>query len=81
MKYPMDRTLRFEVDIEYERIKGRLPNLKPHEIVAGILSEFEGKGHASRYIRKDGRLGWRTTDKLREYLFELEQDALDDQAD
>jgi hypothetical protein len=52
--------------------------LKPSEIVAGILCEFESVGHASRYARKDGKLGWRSTDKMREDLFEQEQEALDD---
>ena len=78
MKYYMDRTLKFWVDVEYERIKHNYPYLKPSEIVAGILCEFESVGHASRYARKDGKLGWRSTDKMREDLFEQEQEALDD---
>ena len=31
-----------------------------------------------RLTRKDGKLGWRSTDKMREDLFEQEQEALDD---
>ncbi len=82
MKYHMDdKTLRFEVEIEYESIKNQYHNLKPHEIVAGILSRFEGRGHASRYVRKDGRIGWRATNKLREHLFEQEQEAIEEQED
>jgi hypothetical protein len=69
MKYPMDKTLGFEVEIKYESIKHGLPNLKSREIVAGILSEFETKGYASRFVRKDGRIGWRATDRLREELY------------
>lgn len=81
MKYRMDQTLRLEVEIEYEHIKDSLPNLTPREVVAGILSEFERKGHASRYVCKDGKIGFRATNKLREDLFEQEQDAMDDQTD
>jgi hypothetical protein len=77
MKYLMDALLRFEVEIEYENVRDRYPKLKAQEIVAGILSKFEGRGHASRYVRKDGRIGWRATDKLRQDLFEQEQDAIE----
>ena len=45
------------------------------------LGDLEQKGHASRYLRKDGRIGWRATDKLREDLFERMQDALEGQED
>lgn len=81
MKYPMDKTLSFEVEIRYDSNKAKYPNLRPREIVAGILSEFESEGHASRYVRKDGRIGWRATDKLREDLYEQEQDAIEEQDD
>jgi len=76
-----DKTLRFEVEIEYESVKDRYPNLKSWEIVAGILSKFESRGHASRYVRKDGRIGWRATEKLRQDLFEHEQEAIDEMED
>ena len=78
MKYYMDRTLKFWVDAQYAQVKHKYPYLKPSEIVAGIISEFESVGHASRYVRNDGKLGFRSTDKMREDLFEQEQDALDD---
>jgi len=81
MKYPMDKTLRFEVEVRYESVKDRYPNLRPREIVAGILSDFEGRGYANRYVRKDGRIGWRATDRLRADLYEQEQEALEDQDD
>ncbi len=78
MKYYMDRTLRFWVNNKYHQIKGNLPYLRRSEIVAGILCEFESAGNASRFVRKDGKLAWRATDKIREDLYEQEQDALDD---
>jgi hypothetical protein len=78
MKYHMDRTLRFWVEVEYDRSKTGLANLRRSEIIGGILIDYERKGHANRYVRRDGEIGWRATDKFREDLFEQEQDALDD---
>jgi hypothetical protein len=78
----MDKTLRFWVENEYEMTKRRYPYLNQSEIIAGILYEFESVGHASRFVRKDGKIAWRATDKLREDLFEQELDALNnDDAD
>ena len=77
----MARNLRFWVGAEYQSTKHRYPNLKRSEIIAGILSKLESAGHASRYIRKDGKLGWRATDEMREDLFKQEQDAIYDQLD
>ena len=44
--------------------KHNYPNLKPSEIIASILGEFEGAGHASRFIRKGGKIAWRATEKM-----------------
>ncbi|MGB6507159.1 MAG: hypothetical protein WBF07_03310 [Xanthobacteraceae bacterium] len=75
----MDQTLRLSVEEVFEDRKARYPNLTSREIVASILSEFEKVGHASRYVRKDGEIGWRATDKMREDLFERMQEVMDDQ--
>ena len=76
MKYYMDRHLRFWVTAEYQNTKHRYPNLTRSEVIRGILSELESAGYASRYIRKDNKLGWRATDEMREDLFKQEQDAI-----
>jgi hypothetical protein len=81
MKYHMDRHLRFWVKAEYRSTKHRYPNLKRSEVIAGILSQLESVGYASRYIRKDGKLGWRATDEMREELFKQEQAAIHRQYD
>ena len=81
MKYYMDRALRFWVRAEYKSTKHRYQNLRRSQIIAGILSQLESVGHASRYLRKDGKLGWRTTEEMREDLFKQEQGAIYDQLD
>ena len=81
MRYLMDETLRLTVEEVFEDRKARYPNLTSREVVSGILGEFERAGHASRYVRQDGKIGFRATDKLREDLFERMQEAIDEQAD
>jgi hypothetical protein len=71
--YQMNRQLRFWVMAEYQNTKHRYPNLKRSEIIAGILSQLESTGYASRFMRKDGKLGWAATDEMREDLFTREQ--------
>ena len=48
-------------------------------ITAIILGDFASRGFASRYLRRDGKIGWRATNKMREDLFERMQEALDEQ--
>jgi hypothetical protein len=81
MKYQMDQTLRLSVEEVFEDRKARYPNLTSREVVSGILGEFERAGHASRYVRHDGKIGFRATDKFREHLFERMQEAIDEQED
>lgn len=81
MKYHMDRSLRFWVQAEYKSTKHRYSALKRSEIIRGILSKLESGGYASRYLRKDGKLGWRATEEMREELFKQEQNVIYDQLD
>lgn len=81
MRYHIDRTLRFWVIAECRTNRHRYPNLKRAEIIAGILGRLEKEGYASRYLRRDGKLGWRATDEMREELFKQEQNAIYEKMD
>ena len=81
MQYHMDKTLGFWVEVEYENVKKKYPNLNQSQIIAGILCQRESVGHASRFVRKDGKIGWRATNKMRKDLRQEERDALDDDPD
>jgi hypothetical protein len=81
MKYRMDKTLKLAVEEVFEDRKARYQNLNSRQIVASILGDFEKVGHASRYVRKDGRIGWRATDKMRKDLFERMQEVIEEQGD
>jgi hypothetical protein len=45
------------------------------------LGRLESGGYASRYFRKDGKLGWRATEEMREELLKQEQNAIYDRLD
>jgi hypothetical protein len=76
MKYYMARSLKFWVEAEHETTKHKYSALSRSQIIAGILGRLENGGYASRYLRKDGKLGWRATDEMREELFKQEQKAI-----
>jgi hypothetical protein len=77
MKYRMCRTLRLSVETELGGIECQGAELI--QVVRDILRKYESTGLASRYLRRDGKVGWRATEKLREELFEQEQEAIDEQ--
>jgi hypothetical protein len=81
MKVPMDKTLKLSVEEEFQHVKAKCPMLNSRQIFAIILGDLEQRGQANRYLRKDGRIGWRATDKMREDLFERMQEAIDEQDD
>ena len=50
-------------------------NLRRKEVTLFVLAQFARDGSAERYIRTDGRIGWRATQKLMEALSEGEMEA------
>jgi hypothetical protein len=51
MKIPMDKTLRFWIDIAYEDIKLDHINLTKRQLVAQILRQYEKRGDAMTLSR------------------------------
>ena len=46
-----------------------------------MLAELEGAGDAMRYVNPHGRIAWKATPQLRNYLMDLQLDAEADLAD
>lgn len=76
MKYHMSRSLNFWVEAEYENTKHKYSALSRSQLIRAILSRLQSEGYASRYLRKDGKLGFRATDEMREDLFKQEQKTI-----
>jgi hypothetical protein len=78
MKVCMTKTLRFWVDCDYEDTDGTGAKA---ELIASILRGYEEVGEAMRYVRADGRIGWKATPRMLSRLADAEQEARDDLAD
>jgi hypothetical protein len=50
----------------------------PKTLVAEVLSEFERAGDAMRYVRADGKIGWKATPQMLDRLADAEREAVED---
>jgi hypothetical protein len=73
----MDTILQDIVDQAYEAARlGRNGDLPDLDIVsAEVLTELEVAGDAMRYVDSEGRIAWKVTPSLRDYLLDLQRDA------
>ena len=73
----MDEILQDIVDQAYEAAcLGRNGDLPDQDMVsADVLSELELAGDAMRYVNSEGRIAWKATPSLRDYLMDLQRDA------
>jgi hypothetical protein len=78
MKLRMTKKLKFWVDVACKERKAKLSPKRRHALVSEVLSEFEQAGDAMRYLRADGRIGWKPTRWMLDRLADAERDAIDD---
>jgi len=73
----MDEILQEIVDQAYgAACLGRTGDfLDPDMVSAKVLAELEVSGDAMRYIDSEGRIAWKATPWLRDYLMDLQRDA------
>jgi hypothetical protein len=81
MKFRMDKTLQFWVDVAADHIKRDHANLTKPQLVAQILQEYERRGDAMRCLNKHGRIVWKASPRFLSMLADAERDARDDLAD
>jgi len=73
----MDTILQEIVDQAYEVARfGRNGDSEDRELIfAKVLAELEVAGDAMRYVNSEGRIAWKATPSLRDYLMDLQRDA------
>jgi hypothetical protein len=81
MKFRMDETLRFWVDIAYENVKSDHEHPTKGQLVAQILRIYEQRGDAMRCLDCRGKLAWKASPRFLSMLADAERDARDDLAD
>jgi hypothetical protein len=81
MKFRMDKTLRFWVDVACEHIRQDHPNSTKRQLLAQILREYERRGDAQRCLDRHGKMVWKASPRFSGMLADAERDARDDLAD
>ena len=73
----MDKILREYADRAYEAARlGRYGVRTTHDLVlSAMLADLEAAGDAMRYVNSHGRIAWKATPQLRNYLMDLQLDA------
>jgi hypothetical protein len=83
MKFRMDKIVRELVEESWEWARlGRSRDFVDRDrVFAEALADLESQGDAMRYLNSKGRLAWKATPDLRDYLNDLKLDAEADLAD
>jgi hypothetical protein len=81
MKFRMDKTLRFWVDVAYDEIKLDHIDLTKRQLLAQILRKYEKRGDAMRYLDANGKIGWKASPRFLTMLADAERDAQDELQD
>jgi tRNA-binding EMAP/Myf-like protein len=73
----MDEILQEIVDQAYGAARlGRNGDSENREVIfAKVLAELEVAGDAMRFVDSEGRIAWKATPSLRNYLMDLQRDA------
>ena len=79
----MDQTLTEYADQAFEATRlGRNGVHKARDLIfSEMLAQFEVSGDAMRFVNTNGRIAWKATPSLRQYLTDLELDAHGDLED
>ena len=83
MPIPIDEILTEYTDQAYETARLRRNGVHTaRELVSvTMLAELEATGDAMRYVNSHGRIAWKATPRLRNYLMDLQLDAKADLED
>jgi hypothetical protein len=78
MKFRMDATLRFWVDVAYDETKSDHIDLTKRQLIAQILHQYQERGDAIRYLDVEGKIAWKASPRFLTMLADAEREAQDD---
>jgi hypothetical protein len=81
MKFRMDATLRFWVDVAYDEIKSDHDNVTKQQLLAQIFRRYQERGDAMRCLDKQGKVAWKASPRFLTMLADAERDAQDELED
>ena len=78
MKIRMDKQLQLEVETQVAAMCGDNEDIDQKDLLVSVLLDYLRNGEAERFIRPDGKMGFRATKKLLERIAE-EEEALEEE--
>jgi hypothetical protein len=77
MKFRMDKIVRELVEEawDFARLGRSRDSVDRNRIFSETLAELESEGDAMRYLDGKGRICWKATPELQDYLLDLQRDA------
>jgi hypothetical protein len=78
MRLRMTKKLKFWIDVACEQRKAQTALESRQALIAEVLREFEQAGDAMRYLRADGKIGWKPTQWMLDRLADAEREAVED---
>ena len=80
MPFLMDEILQEVADRAYETARLGRNGVHParDRVFAEVLPQLEAVGDAMRCVNSHGRIAWKATPQLRNYLMDLQRDVEDD---
>jgi hypothetical protein len=80
MKFRMDKTLKFWVDVAYDEIKSDHDDITKRQLIGQILRQYERRGDAMRYLDANGKIAWKASPRFLTMLADAEREAQGDLA-
>jgi hypothetical protein len=75
MKIRLEKKLKFWIDAQVDTAMSHDIDADRNALVISVLTDFARGGDAERYVRPDGKIGWRATELFLDRIGEYEREA------
>jgi hypothetical protein len=75
MKLKISKILRFWVEIAYQDLREKRPDLSKYTLLAHVLRTYEARGLAMRYLNSQGKIAWKASPNLINKITDAERET------
>jgi hypothetical protein len=75
MKLRISKILRFWVEVAYQDLQEKRPDVSKYTLVTHVLRIYEGRGLAMRYLDSQGKIAWQARPNLINKIMEAERET------
>jgi hypothetical protein len=75
MKLRISKILRFWVEVAYQDLQEKRPDVSKYTLVTHVLRIYEGRGLAMRYLDSQGKIAWQASPNLINKIMEAERET------